>query len=155
MSVFTNKHVVVALLIAPILAVLAWFAVGQIVGEKPHVAQAGGIYPLVAQSGCRWESGACELHNQDVRLHITMGSNNTLALTASHSLNGVQLGVGDANSASPEPMQRADSDGLAWSLVSPVIAPGDHIYLVADIAGAKYWADVPTVFLFAKEASNE
>jgi hypothetical protein len=40
-----NKHVVIAMIVAPILAVLAWFAVGALVGEKAQVAKPGGAYP--------------------------------------------------------------------------------------------------------------
>ncbi len=155
MSFLTNKHVVVAMLVTPILAVLAWFAVGYVAGEKPHIAQAGNIYPLVAQSVCRWGSGECELRNEDVRLKMTVDANNILQLTASHSLNGVQVGVGDAETATPMPMERLDDTGLNWSLAIPVAIPGDHIYLVADIGGAKYWADVSTEFLFPEEQLNE
>ena len=39
-----NKHVIIALLVAPILAILAWFAVGQIAGEKAEVAEPGAQY---------------------------------------------------------------------------------------------------------------
>ena len=40
----TNKHVVIALIVAPILAVIAYFATDAAVGEKPHKAQAGKSY---------------------------------------------------------------------------------------------------------------
>ena len=68
---FTNKHIIVALLVTPVLAVLAWFAVGAFVGEKPQQAAPGQSYPLVERSNCRYDSGQCDLHNEDLQLSIT------------------------------------------------------------------------------------
>lgn len=65
-----NKHVVVAMIVAPILAVLAWFAVDLMVAEQGNVAKPGAAYPLVARSNCRWGSGECELVNNDVVMTI-------------------------------------------------------------------------------------
>ena len=65
-----NKHVIIAMIVAPILAILAWFAVGQIAGEKAKVAEPGAAYPLVARSNCRWASGKCELANNDLEMTI-------------------------------------------------------------------------------------
>ena len=48
-----NKHVVVAMLVAPILAILAWFAVDSMVAERAHSAKPGASYKLVAKSNCR------------------------------------------------------------------------------------------------------
>ena len=39
-----NKHVIVALIVAPILSILAWFAVGAIVGDQAKVAEPGTAY---------------------------------------------------------------------------------------------------------------
>ena len=67
---FTNKHVVVAMLVAPILAILAWFAVDALVSERPHVAHEGGAYRLAAKPSCRYASGMCELENADLKISI-------------------------------------------------------------------------------------
>ena len=47
LETFKNKHVLVAVVVAPILAVLAWFATGMIVDEKEHAMKNGSIYTLV------------------------------------------------------------------------------------------------------------
>ena len=68
---FKNKHVIIALIVTPILAALAWIGVGQLMGEKPHAARPGQSYPLVEKSNCRYESGACDLENEDFLLRLT------------------------------------------------------------------------------------
>ena len=70
--VFTNKHVVIAMIVAPVLAVLAWFATGQLSGEKPQPAEQGKSYPLVEKSNCRYPSGACDLENENFKLRLTV-----------------------------------------------------------------------------------
>ena len=65
MGFFTNKHVITAFIVAPILAVLSYYAVDLLLKEQPHVAVAGSSYPLVAQSNCRYTSGRCDLKNAD------------------------------------------------------------------------------------------
>ena len=65
-----NKHVVIAMLVAPILAVIAWYGVDSIVAEQAQVAKPGDSYPLVARSNCRYDSGACDLVNNDFKLTL-------------------------------------------------------------------------------------
>ena len=67
---FKNKHVVIAMLVAPVLAIMAWFAVDYFVGERPHAATPGSAYTLVAKSNCRYASGQCDLENADFKLRI-------------------------------------------------------------------------------------
>ena len=91
---FKNKHVIIAMIVAPILSILAWFAVGQFTGEQPQVAQPGQSYPLVEKSNCRYESGACDLENQDFKVRISLQAGVTgpeFVLTATHPLEGVVL----------------------------------------------------------------
>ncbi len=93
---FTNKHVIIAMIVAPILAVLAWFAVGEFTGEQPKRAEPGQTYPLVEKSNCRYQSGACDLENGDFKLRLSLQDGVTgpeFLLTASHPLEGVVLAV--------------------------------------------------------------
>lgn len=69
-SILTNKHFLVAMLVAPILAVVAWFAVGKVAGPQPHAAKLGNSYPLIAKPNCRYDSGQCTLVNNDFRIDI-------------------------------------------------------------------------------------
>ena len=53
---------------------LAWFAVGAFLGEEPQQAAPGQSYPLVERSNCRYDSGHCDLHNEDMQLSITFAT---------------------------------------------------------------------------------
>ena len=75
MSIMTNKHVLAALLVAPILAVLAWYGAGQFTddGEQQAApAQEGTSYPLIERPGCRYPGGKCGLSNESFRLAIVV-----------------------------------------------------------------------------------
>jgi hypothetical protein len=149
--VLTNKHVVIAMIVAPILAVMAWFATGQFAGETPQAAVPGQSYPLVEKSNCRYPSGACDVENEGLRLRLTAGEagGNELLLTSSHPLDGVVLGVGSADEETePAAMRAADGQRLEWRLqLGAAPLPVQRIRLVALAAGSSYFADVGTTFL--------
>jgi hypothetical protein len=149
--VFTNKHVVIAMIVAPLLAVMAWFATGQFAGETPQAARPGQSYPLVEKSNCRYPSGACDVENEEFRLRLKAAvvGGSELLLTASHPLDGVVLGVAlPDEETQPAAMRAADGQGLEWRLelgAAPV--PGQRIRLVAMADGSSYFANVSTAFL--------
>lgn len=153
---FTNKHVIIAMIVAPVLAILAWIAVGQMVGEPPRVAQPGQSYPLVEKSNCRWESGACDLENEDFKLRLTLQegvSGPEFVLTSSHALEGVVLGVADsATSAQPAAMRASDGQGLEWRMaLAEKPGTAQRIRLVARASGSSYFAEASTTFLQSEE----
>lgn len=153
--VFTNKHVVIAFIVAPILAVLAWFATGQLAGERPEAAVPGQSYPLVAKSNCRYPSGACDLENEDIRLRLSAATEggSELILSSSHPLDGVVLGVGEAEEETQPVMMRAvDGQGLEWRLELGSSPRFDQrVRLVAMAGGSSYFADAATAFLEPRE----
>ncbi|TDG12133.1 hypothetical protein E2F43_17440 [Seongchinamella unica] len=149
---FKNKHVIIAMIVAPILSILAWIAVGQFTGEQPQPAKPGETYPLVEKSNCRYNSGSCDLENEDFRLRLTLQQGVTgpeFLLSSSHALEGAVLAVGDAGSApAPAAMRATDGQGLEWRIVlAEVPAPGQRIRLVAQAGGSSYFADAATTFL--------
>ncbi len=153
-----NKHVVVAMLVAPVLAILAWFAVDNLVGEKPHAARAGADYPLVAKSNCRYESGSCDLENAEFRLTLTgtPGGDQGLRLSVVSKHRLVALSAGLAPSpgepALPVPLAPEDESGLAWSgSLGASATEGAAIQLVATAGESRYFAEVPTVWLEAAQ----
>ena len=148
-----NKHVVIALIVAPILSILAWFAVGNLVGEKPQSAQEGKTYKLVARSNCRYASGSCELHNADFTLLIEpemlAASSVALTLTSSHALQSAAVGLVEAGSE-PQParMTMTTDDRMRWQGLVPRPRSADAQIRVAVTAqGATWYAEVPVVFL--------
>jgi hypothetical protein len=52
-----NKHILAAVLVAPVLAILSYFGIGYLFGEKPQPALEGQSYRLAEKPNCRWESG--------------------------------------------------------------------------------------------------
>jgi hypothetical protein len=152
-----NKHIVVALIVAPILSILAWFAVGQIAGEKPKPVEAGNTYKLVARSNCRYASGSCNLHNADFELTLEPGmvsaSSVALTMSASHALESAALGLVEPGLASqPSPMTRSGDDGTQWQGLLPRPASAAAMIRVAVTAqGATWYAEVPVVFLDESE----
>jgi hypothetical protein len=148
-----NKHVVVALLVAPILSILAWYAVGNLIGEKPQAAEAGKTYKLVARSNCRYASGSCDLHNADFELTLApeMLAARSVALTlvSSHALQSAALGLVEGNSTpEPAPMTQTGDDGTQWQGLLPRPTSLDATIRVAVTAsGATWYAEIPVVFL--------
>lgn len=149
-----NKHVVVALIVAPILSILAWFAVGQLVGEKPEAAKEGKTYKLVARSNCRYASGSCDLHNAEFKLTLQpdmlAARSVAMSLTSSHPLQGVALGLveGGGEALAPAPMTGTNEAGTIWQGLLPRPASLDAtIRVVVAAGGATWYAEVPVVFL--------
>ena len=149
--VFTNKHVVIAMIVAPLLAVMAWFGAGQFAGEKPEAAVPGQSYPLVEKSNCRYPSGACDMENEDFRLRLVAAQDGSsaLVLTSTHPLDGVVAGIGmPEQETQPTAMRALDGQGLTWRLeLASTPAPEQRIRLVAMAGGSSYFADVSTAFL--------
>jgi len=149
-----NWHVVAAMLVAPILAILAWFAVDWFVAERPHAARPGQDYPLVAKPNCRWPSGACDLENESFRLTLAPTSLDATALRlrieSRFPLSGATVGLAPAAGAASEPVvfSPGNEEATVWSGTLP--APRDEdaaLQVVVNAAGSRYFAEVPVVFL--------
>jgi hypothetical protein len=148
-----NKHLIVAMLVAPVLAVMAWFAVDYFIGERPQAARSGQTYTLLAKSNCRYASGQCDLENADFKLSIRPGmlaaSSIALTLSSSHELQSAALGIvaGDATQP-PTPLTRTNDDGTEWQgLLSRQGSGEAQIRVAVTAQGATWYAEVPTVFL--------
>ena len=152
-AMWKNKHVVVALLVAPILSILAWYAVGNLVGEKPQAAEKGKTYKLVARSNCRYASGSCDLHNADFNVllepELLAASSVALTLTSSHALQSAALGLVEGDSEpQPAPMTMTADDGMRWQGLLPrPQSPEALIRIAVTAQGATWYAEVPVVFL--------
>ncbi|MEH6634622.1 MAG: hypothetical protein V7700_03845 [Halioglobus sp.] len=153
---FTNKHVIIAVIVAPILSILAWFAVGNFIGEEPTVAQPGQSYPLVEKSNCRYPSGVCDLANEDFKLGLSYDdavSGPQLVVRASHPLEGVVLSLGVAE---PTAMRATDGQVLEWRIaIAEKPTPDLRIRVVARVAGSSYYGEAGTLFLLPKDRQWE
>jgi hypothetical protein len=157
MSVFTNKHLVIAMLVAPVLAILSYFALGALVGESPKPAQEGQSYRLAEKPNCRWESGLCELKNADFELQLgvrTLAEDRvSLMLKSVFPLEGVMVALIEQESEDQVPvaMQPLSDDGLVWVLDLARPDPErDRLRLVASALGSLYYGDVSTKFTLSE-----
>lgn len=118
----TNKHFIAALIIAPVLAVLAYFAVDFSLKEPAAVPQAGQSYPLVPGPKCRYESGQCVMKNGNfkVTLLADWNADNTLSLRLRAdfplTLAKVALAFADGSERAPTEMLASGDDGREWQV---------------------------------------
>lgn len=139
------------MLVAPVLAIMAWFAVDHFVGEKPHAARPGEAYSLLARSNCRYDSGQCDLVNGDFEVTLrptgTAAKNVGIELVSKHALQRATIGLADTG-APPSIMAATDATSTLWSASISQPVPDDSALRVAVIAdGTAYYAEVPVVFL--------
>ena len=151
---FRNKHIIAALIITPILAVIAYFGVDNLVGEKPHKAEPGQSYALAALPQCRYTSGHCTLKNADFKVEITpvtVGADNlVLKLHSAFPLQSARMAlVQDVSQpGNPVIMQPLDEKGLDWQ----VALSGAHtehtlLRLVLNADQALYYGETGVAFL--------
>lgn len=148
-----NKHITAAMLVAPILAVLAYFGAGHLFGEKPQPAVEGQTYRLAEKPNCRWDSGRCGLRNADFELEFSITGREpgrlALQLQSVFPLDGALLAViaGDGSEEGPQPMRAEGTDGLIWSTEIRMPQPDqDRLRLAASVAGVSYYGEVSTEF---------
>jgi len=153
MIVWKNKHVVLAMIVAPILAVLAYFGVGAIFGEKPQPAESGQVYKLVEKPNCRYASGECGLKNVDFELTLTgeplTGDRYLLNVVSVNPIDGIKLALAQNGTDDEQPvdMRPVGNDGLKWTLAIERPDPlQDRLHLVAMAGGTLYYADAATKF---------
>lgn len=159
-----------AMVIAPVLAVIAYFATDYVVSEPPQEARPGQSYKLAAKSNCRYQSGVCTLNNGDVELRLRAErlSEHTvlLALSSTLEIQNALISIATGDSAtSPTAMSastavsastamsppEANSGSAAekqWQLQVEVDEPEKtKVRLAVNIAGATYYAEIPAVFI--------
>jgi len=153
MNILKNKHLLIASLVAPLLALMSYFAIDFFVGESPHPAEEGRSYQLVGKSNCRYESGKCDLQNGDFRLSLSpqWGRNGQmlLTLTSEFPLDGVVISrvAGATDEHPPEQMRAISDDGLSWSLnVDNPDPVKDRLRLVASSNQSFWYGDVAMKF---------
>ena len=157
MSIFKNKHLLVATLMAPVLGLIGYFGVNALVSEKPHAAEAGKSYQLVEKPNCRYSSGICGLKNGDFELTLGFewlaGGRMLLKLESVNPLDGVLLALveNEDEKKSPSEMQAADPNGLTWQLEIERPDPQRHrLRLVASANQALYFGDAAMKFTLAE-----
>ena len=161
MSLLKNRHIIVAMLVAPVLALVAWFGADYLIGERPQPAVAGQNYPLVELPGCRYAGGDCGLKNADFELHVALlpaaPGMVTLQVDAAFPLDGVVVALvsPDGVEREPRPMRRAEPGGLSWTVEMQRPRAGrERLRIAASAAGSQYFGEVATRFAQAKDADG-
>lgn len=154
---FKNKHVVIALIVAPILALLAYFGVDNLVSEKPHKAIEGQSYPLVAKSNCRYTSGKCTFQNGNFELDLFFKNHNTLVVSSPYALSEVEASLLDNQGNTSKLYFVQDTDqGTQWSQrVAYEITPNSIIRLVTIASNSIYYGESEMAFIDYKTTFNE
>ena len=150
-----NKHLVVSMLVAPVLAIGAYFATDYVVSEPPQAARAGDSYPLMARSNCRYASGKCDLVNGDVELELTAGPGGAqVLLSSSLPLQNAGLAVAGspADDRPPSALQPDNTTATRWSLALDAPPANTSVLrLVVTAGGSQYYAEVPAIFFQQEE----
>lgn len=152
MSVLTNKHVIIAMLVAPVLAVITYLAVDYKVSEKPHAAVQGSAYALVAKSNCRYASGRCTFINGDINIEIrTQHEANgfvNYSLKTDLPLDGLKLGFTQAGDPLLFPQVIPIDESLTqWQLgFDASKAQDSSLQLVVKIDDVLYYGETTTIF---------
>ncbi|OLQ89546.1 hypothetical protein BIY22_19570 [Vibrio panuliri] len=151
---FKNKHIIIALLVAPILSIIAYFGTDLALSEKPHAAKEGQSYKLLSKSNCRYTSGICDMENGEFKIKFrseNLTENELeLSLTSAYPLEGIKLSLVDSpdQQAKPFDMQPSSSDGKSWYIkLSAPNSEQSWLRVAAQADGVLYYGDTQTAFV--------
>ena len=141
------------MLVAPVLAILAWFAIDYFLAERPHAAQPGAAYKLIAKSNCRYDSGQCDLENGDFKLTLLPGevtsANLTLIMKSRFPLQQATIGyIDDESQSTPSKMASTNPDATEWTATLALPAGKTSMLGIAMSAqDSSYFGEIPLAFL--------
>jgi len=146
-----NKHLILAMFIAPVLAILAYFATDYVVSEKPQVAIQGEVYKLAANSNCRYQSGVCTLKNGDVEVSVraTRIDNNQLELIVSSNFviqSALVSFLNDSKDTSDKPKVMQAENKNSWKTNLNFEKEQNTLRLALNIDDSLYYAETSAVF---------
>lgn len=149
---FKNKHIIVAMLVTPVLAIAAYFATDMLVGEKPHKAVAGSNYQLIGQPNCRYESGKCVMGNGNFKVTITgdYASDGLLLmrLKSNFPLDHASMIVVSDPTDATAPIAMSSQDLEQWHIQFNMIkSPNQQLRVVLGAQGAVYFGETITPFI--------
>ncbi|AYQ57115.1 hypothetical protein BTHERMOSOX_1477 [Bathymodiolus thermophilus thioautotrophic gill symbiont] len=151
---FKNKHIITSLIVAPILALISYFAVDYYVAEVPHKAKQGQAYKMLVKSNCRWESGVCDLINGELKINITSDSQtyglNRLFVDASNNLRGIKFAVVEAQNKTSEPysMTALNAAYTAWQSSQINVTKSDYLQFAISVNESVFYAEIPAIFIY-------
>lgn len=149
-----NKHFIVALLVAPILAVISYFAVDYMVTERPQPAKTGMAYRLVAMPNCRYASGVCGFKNGDFEVELRLANisddNVVFSLVSNFPLRGAKFSLASSENkfVAPLAMLQESQDRKSWTLeTNAEFSETSLVRLVVASGGSRYFAETGVEFI--------
>ena len=157
MNILKNKHMILAMFVAPVLAIIAYFSVDYMVSEKPQAARQGASYKLAAKSNCRYQSGVCTLKNGDIEVHIRAHR-----IVDKEGYKGIEMSmrserpiqhaiishVADDIASEPVAMNAASAEMKDWKVMLYLADPEKSILRLAlNISDAMYYAETTAIFI--------
>ena len=152
MHFLKNKHVILAMFVAPVLAIIAYFATDYIVSEKPHRAEQGRTYKLAARPNCRYPSGQCTLYNGDIEVSVRVepvaDTGIKLILTSTVPIAHGLASFADLDAESqPATLYRA-ADNASWNAEFDLTDIEQRtLRLALEISDSIFYAETPVVFI--------
>lgn len=150
---FKNKHMTTAMVVAPLLAIVSYFATDYIVSDLPVNAAQGESYALVARSNCRYQSGQCTFRNGELEVEFQLvqsgDGQSVLKARSSHPLQGAQVAlVGQENSnVQPVMLEKSDDSGERWAVPINGSVEGKNELRVAMLANSTtFYGSTETTF---------
>lgn len=155
-----NKHLILAMFITPVLAILAYFATDYMVSEKPQMAQQGEVYKLAASSNCRYQSGVCTLKNGDVEVSVRAQriDNNQLELIVNSELevqSALVLFVNDKEDNKSKPVTMRAESKNSWKIKLNQNKDENTLRLALGIDGSLYYAETSATFIDYKTSFSQ
>lgn len=153
MQFLKNKHLIMAMFIAPVLAIIAYYAVDQFVSETPHVAVQGSSYKLAAKSNCRYKSGLCTFENGDieVKLRAETIDNNQLKIILSSVVplrSALVSLVNEGENTEPTIMTESQQQSDVWTAVmDKSVSDKSILRLAINVSDTLYYAETTTIFI--------
>ncbi|CAM2982370.1 hypothetical protein [Vibrio rarus] len=149
---FKNKHFIVALLVAPILAVITYFGVDMAVSEKPHAAKQGKSYKLISKSNCRYTSGLCDFENGEFKVQFRSekltSDSLQLTLKSKFPLQGIKVALADEADANPIAMTSTNQDMRNWAVSLPVTdIKNKKLRIAVQANDTLYYGETETTFV--------
>lgn len=151
---FKNRHVIIAMFVAPLLALGAYFLTDFIVSEDSIAAEEGQAYPMVAKSNCRYQSGVCTLANGEIELKVRViqeaDGSDVLMLKSNRNIEGAKIALlTDFYEGSPVDLLASRNGDVIWSTaLTENKSDVQELRVAVKSEGVMFYATTTTEFFF-------
>jgi hypothetical protein len=157
-AIFGHRQVILALFVAPLLAVGTWFGVGWIAadpGGQREPPQSGHRYPLLELSGCRYGGGVCRLQNGDVVFYVDITPEGLASVRGNIRVDHVVVALDTTPEGTvyrAEPLRDQEEH---WQVqFPPDLTFARSMRIVIGSGGARYFGEASLAFIGPREPLN-